>query len=186
MVWNIPKKHDRHGLMHESLYILHLKIIIFGVYTWVIQHTLIDSMTEMQARELFHVFCHPNNEQDVTSQSWPLLPAGPPYRFPSFPTSLLELEKRRPWDRCMQGAVLSTSPGSELPNRLSESIYIRNRWFSNTQLLVHRQSLSEQSPWLQPWRAVSGGLKSGRRTCQTSKPLICLFCAATFEVLPKC
>lgn len=69
MVWNIPEKHDCHGLMYESLYILHLKIIIFGLYTWVIQHTLIDSMTEMQARELFHVFCHPNNEQDVTSQS---------------------------------------------------------------------------------------------------------------------
>lgn len=69
MVWDVSKKHDCHGLVYESLYILSLKIIIFGVYTLAIQYTLIDSMTEMQALELFHVFCHPNNEQDVYRRS---------------------------------------------------------------------------------------------------------------------
>lgn len=62
----------------------------------------------------------------------PLLPPDPSDRFPSFPMSPPELEKRRPWDRCMQGAVLSTSPVSQQPNRLSRSIYILNQWFSKT------------------------------------------------------
>lgn len=71
--------------MYESLYILSLKIIIFGVYTLAIQHTLTDSLPEMQARELFHVFCHPNNEQDVPSQSPTPTTTGPIWSLSFFP-----------------------------------------------------------------------------------------------------
>ena len=60
--------------MYESSYILSLKMIIFGVYTLAIQYILMDSMTGMQAQELFHFFCHSNDEQDV-----PSLPPTPTY-----------------------------------------------------------------------------------------------------------
>ena len=132
MVWDVSKNHDCHGLMYESLYILSLKIIIFGVYTLAIQYTLIDSMIEMQARELFHVFCHPNNEQDVPSQSLTPTTTGPIWSLSFLPHVPPGARKEAALGPMHARSRTLHKPCVTTPNRLSRSIYILNQWFSNT------------------------------------------------------